>query len=235
MAEAASGKSVSEVRPLLNGREHLSWGEIICTTWQRTRPRRRPPPQGFIRKYIFSVDHEVIGNQYTTLSLVTRLHRHGAFLWIMRIHLGWPNASIPLLGILSPTGAPGGVPTPEYYLSLMTMHGTIMAFFVLTAAPMAGYGNFMLPISRRRGGHGLSALEGMASFWVTFVGFALACATFVVPDRPPLSEFDHLRAAKRCGSSCGSGTGVGPELWGLSIVALRGVAIRLAELHRDRV
>ena len=55
-------------------------------------------------------------------------------------------SSVPLLGKLSPVGAPGGVITPEYYLSLLTLHGTLMVFFVLTTAPQGGFGNYFLPI-----------------------------------------------------------------------------------------
>ena len=175
------------------------------------------PPSGFIRKYIFSVDHKVIGIQYTHLSLVAAFIGM-ALSWAMRIHLGWPNASIPFLGTLSPNGAPGGVPTPEYYLSLMTMHGTIMAFFVLTAAPMAGYGNFMLPIQVGAADMAFPRLN-MASFWVTFVGFALACATFIIPDGPPLSGWTAYAPLSAVGPDAGPGQGWGQNLWGLSIVA----------------
>ena len=175
------------------------------------------PPSGFIRKYIFSVDHKVIGIQYTTLSLVAAFIGM-ALSWVMRIHLGWPNAAIPFLGTLSPNGAPAGVPTPEYYLSLMTMHGTIMAFFVLTAAPMAGYGNFMLPIQVGAADMAFPRLN-MASFWVTFVGFALACATFIIPDGPPLSGWTAYAPLSAVGPDAGPGQGWGQNLWGLSIVA----------------
>ena len=173
------------------------------------------PPQGFIRKYIFSVDHKVIGIQYVTLSLVAAFIGM-ALSWVMRIHLGWPTAAIPFLGTLSPNGAPGGVPTPEYYLSLMTMHGTIMAFFVLTAAPMAGFGNFMLPIQVGAADMAFPRLN-MASFWVTFVGFVLACATFFIPDGPPISGWTAYAPLSAVGSVAGPGQGWGQNLWGLSI------------------
>src|SRR6266478_6315078 len=101
------------------------------------------PPQGFIRKYIFSVDHKVIGKQYYGLGLFAVVVGM-ALSWLMRIHLVWPNFAIPGLGTLSPAGAPGGIITPEYYLQLMTMHGTLMVFFVLTNVPFAGFGNFFL-------------------------------------------------------------------------------------------
>src|SRR5437667_57652 len=78
-------------------------------------------PQGFIRKYIFSLDHKVIGLQYYFLALTAVFV--GMFLsLLMRIHLIWPAVSLPLVGDIK----------PETYLSLLTMHGTIMVFFVLT-------------------------------------------------------------------------------------------------------
>ncbi|HZW92281.1 MAG TPA: cbb3-type cytochrome c oxidase subunit I [Candidatus Eremiobacteraceae bacterium] len=186
------------------------------------------PPQGFIRKYVFSVDHKVIGIQYTTLGLVSAFIGM-ALSWAMRIHLAWPAASIPFLGTLSPNGAPGGVPTPEYYLSLMTMHGTIMAFFLLTAAPMAGYGNFMLPIHVGAADMAFPRLN-MASFWVTFVGFVLACATFFIPDGPPLSGWTAYAPLSAVGPVAGPGQGWGQNLWGLSI-ALFCVASLLGALN----
>jgi cytochrome c oxidase subunit 1 len=67
--------------------------------------------------------------------------------------------AIPGLHLLSKNGAPGDVMTPEYYLQLMTMHGTIMVFFVLTTAPFAAFGNFLPAHSSRRGGHALPALQ----------------------------------------------------------------------------
>ncbi len=186
------------------------------------------PPQGFIRKHVFSVDHKVIGIQYTTLGLVSAFIGM-ALSWVMRIHLAWPTASIPFLGTLSPNGAPGGVPTPEYYLSLMTMHGTIMAFFLLTAAPMAGYGNFMLPIHVGAADMAFPRLN-MASFWVTFIGFLLACATFFIPDGPPLSGWTAYAPLSAVGSVAGPGQGWGQNLWGLSI-ALFCVASLLGALN----
>jgi cytochrome c oxidase subunit 1 len=92
------------------------------------------PPTSFIRKHIFSLDHKVIGKQYYGLALLA-VFIGMVLSWLMRIHLAWPTWPIPGLDKLSAVGAPAGVMTPEYYLSLMTMHGTIMVFFVLTNAP----------------------------------------------------------------------------------------------------
>src|SRR2546423_13423410 len=92
-------------------------------------------PQGFIRKWVFSLDHKVIGLQYYFLALVAVFV--GMFLsLLMRIHLIAPGISFPLIGEIK----------PETYLMLLTMHGTIMVFFVLTTAPQSGFGNYFLPI-----------------------------------------------------------------------------------------
>src|SRR5258707_12309134 len=93
-------------------------------------------PQGFIRKYIFSLDHKVIGIQYFFLAL-TAVWGGMILSLLMRIHLGWPGISLPLVGEIK----------PETYLSLLTMHGTIMGFFVLTTEPQGGFGNSVLPLN----------------------------------------------------------------------------------------
>src|SRR5712692_166043 len=76
---------------------------------------RHEAPKGFIWKYVFSLDHKVIGKQYYFLALLAVLVGIVLSL-LMRLHLVWPKAAVPLLDKLSPTGAPGGVMTPEYYL-----------------------------------------------------------------------------------------------------------------------
>src|SRR5437899_4972424 len=142
------------------------------------------PPTGFVRKHIFSLDHKVIGEQYYGLALLAVLI--GMVLsWIMRLHLAWPNAHIPGLELLSKNGAPGGLLTPEYYLQLMTMHGTIMVFFVLTTAPFAAFGNYFLPI--QIGAEDMPfTYFNMMSFWVTFVSFSIPVVSFFVLAAPTL-------------------------------------------------
>ena len=97
-------------------------------------------PKSFIRRYIFSVDHKVIGIQYYLLGLFSVFLGMGLSL-LMRFHMVNPNTPVSWFGKLWPTAAAGGIMTPELYLSLMTMHGTIMVFFVLTTVPQSGFGN----------------------------------------------------------------------------------------------
>src|ERR1700681_1388159 len=146
------------------------------------------PPTSFIRKHVFSLDHKVIGKQYYALALVAALCGMGLS-WLMRIHLGWTNAAIPGLQLLSKNGAPGGVMTPEFYLQLMTMHGTIMVFFVLTTAPFAAFGNFFLPI--QVGAEDMPFPRfNMMSFWVTFLGFLALISSFFVSDGTTLGGWN---------------------------------------------
>jgi len=172
-------------------------------------------PTSFIRKHVFSLDHKVIGKQYYALALVAVLV--GMVLsWLMRIHLGWTNFAIPGLHLLSKAGAPGDVMTPEYYLQLMTMHGTIMVFFVLTTAPFAAFGNFFLPI--QTGAEDMPFPHfNMMSFWVTFVAFLVMLASFFVPDGPTLGGWTQYAPLSAVGAISGPGQGLGVVLWAASI------------------
>src|SRR5919107_5032153 len=160
------------------------------------------PPTGFIRKYVFSIDHKVIDIQYLLLALFS------VFLGmlmsvLMRLKMTWPDHGFWLLGVLFPQGAPGGVMTQEFYLSLVTMHGTMMVFFVLTTAPQGGFGNYFLPIQIGADDMAFPVLN-MLSFWVTLVGFLVLVAAFFVEGGtvigptggwtgyPPLSAVGHL-------------------------------------------
>jgi cytochrome c oxidase subunit I len=161
-------------------------------------------PQGFIRKYIFSLDHKVIGLQYFFLALTAVFV--GMFLsLLMRIHLVWPAAVLPLVGDIK----------PETYLSLLTMHGTIMVFFVLTTAPQGGFGNYFLPIQIGAPDMAFPVLN-MLSFWTTFVGFVVILAAFFVTGGAPLHGWTGYAPLSAL-PSAGPGEGLGADLWITSI------------------
>ncbi len=162
-----------------------------------------------------SGDHKVIGKQYYGLGLLAVLIGM-ALSWLMRIHLVWPNSAIPGLQLLSKTGAPGGVMTPEYYLQLMTMHGTLMVFFVLTNVPFAGFGNYFLPI--QIGAEDMAFPRfNMMSFWTTFVAFLVLIAAFFVGDGPPLAGWTAYAPLSAVGADAGPGEAFGQTLWAISI------------------
>jgi cytochrome c oxidase subunit I len=161
-------------------------------------------PQGFIRKYIFSLDHKVIGLQYYFLALTAVFI--GMFLsLLMRIHMIWPTAVLPLVGEIK----------PETYLSLMTMHGTIMVFFVLTTAPQGGFGNYFLPIQIGAPDMAFPVLN-MLSFWTTFVAFVVILAAFFVTGGAPLHGWTGYAPLSALTNS-GPGEQLGADLWITSI------------------
>src|ERR1700683_4627057 len=164
-------------------------------------------PTGFIRKYVFSLDHKVIGIQYYLMSLCAVTI--GIVLSVlMRFHLVWPSAHLPFVT--------GGLMTPEQYMSLVTMHGTIMVFFVLTTAPQAGFGNYFLPIQIGAADMAFPTLN-MLSFWTTFVGFVVLLAAFFVPGGSPLAGWTAYAPLSALGEMTGPGEGLGQTLWGVSI------------------
>jgi cytochrome c oxidase subunit I len=172
-------------------------------------------PTGFIRKWVFSLDHKVIGKQYYALALVS-VFIGMVLSWFMRIHLAWPSWPIPLLDKLSAVGAPAGVMTPEYYLSLLTMHGTIMVFFVLTNAPFAAFGNYFLPI--QIGAEDMAFPRfNMMSFWTTFLAWLVMMAAFFVADGPPISGWTAYAPLSAVGGDAGPGLAMGQNLWAISI------------------
>ncbi|HXW17559.1 MAG TPA: cbb3-type cytochrome c oxidase subunit I [Candidatus Acidoferrales bacterium] len=163
-------------------------------------------PTGFISKYIFSVDHKVIGIQYYLLALVSVTV--GIVLSVlMRLHLAYPNMHLPVSG---------GLMTPEQYLALMTMHGTIMVFFVLTTAPQAGFGNYFLPIQIGAADMAFPHIN-MLSFWVTFLAFVALIAAFFVPGGSPISGWTAYAPLSGLGEITGPGEGWGQTCWIISI------------------
>jgi cytochrome c oxidase subunit I len=165
---------------------------------------RHPAPKGFIRKYIFSLDHKVIGIQYILLALSAVLV--GMIMSVlMRMNLSWPGTKWSILGTLFPTGAPGGVMSDSFYLSLVTMHGTLMVFFVLTTAPQGGFGNYFLPIQIGAEDMAFPVLN-MLSFWVTFVGFIVLLLAILAEGNLTVGAW-----FSKLGASFAAGTGtVGP-------------------------
>src|SRR2546430_12825236 len=136
-----------------------------------------PAPKGFIRKYIFSLDHKVIGIQYFFLAL-TAVCVGMALSLLMRVHMIWPTANWPLVGEIK----------PETYLAFLTMHGTIMVFFVLTTAPQGGFGNYVLPIQIGAPDMAFPVLN-MLSFSTTFLGFLVLIAAFFVTGARPIHRW----------------------------------------------
>jgi cytochrome c oxidase subunit 1 len=198
---------------------------------------RHEPPSGFIRKYIFSIDHKVIGIQYYFLALFSVFLGMGLSV-LMRLQLGWPTEQFGFLKVLFPNAAESGMITPEMYLSLVTMHGTIMVFFVLTTAPQGGFGNYFLPIQIGAADMAFPVLN-MLSFWITFLAlvamiFAIYASVFdptaAVGVIGPIGGWTGYAPLSALGEVAGPGQGTAVVFWVTSI-ALFCIASLLGALN----
>jgi len=127
-------------------------------------------PSGFWWKYIFSVDHKVIGKQYLFLGLF--MGTVGVMLsYVFRWQLAWPGSAVP---------GWGKVTAPQYY-ELVTMHGTIMVFFVAMPILLGAFGNFVVPLMVGARDMAFPRLN-MTSFWTVFIASVILMISFFVPN-----------------------------------------------------
>ena len=162
---------------------------------QEQHPEHGEDP-GFWRKYIFSVDHKVIGIQYTITGLLF-LFFGFCLMMLMRWQLAYPGEALPVLGSLfGQTRMPGGVMLPEFYNQLGAMHGTIMVFLGVVPLAVGGFGNFVVPLQIGAPDMAFPRLN-MASYHVYFWGGVVMLVSFFVPggaaqsgwtSYPPLSN-----------------------------------------------
>ena len=134
----------------------------------------------WLRTYVFSVDHKVIGIQYAVTAMFFLLFGLGLMM-LMRWNLAFPGQPIPVIGEwLGVMNAPGGIMLPEFYNQLGAMHGTIMVFMGVVPLAVGGFGNFVLPLQIGAPDMAFPRIN-MASYWVFFVGGIIMLASFFVP------------------------------------------------------
>jgi len=165
----------------------------------------------FVTKYIFSTDHKMIGKQFLVTGIFWAVI--GGFLSILfRLQLGFPEMDLewlrPLLGgWIDETGKLD----PTFYLALVTMHGTIMVFFVLTAGLSGTFSNFLIPL--QIGARDMaSGFMNMLSYWFFFLSSVIMFISLFIPTGPagggwvvypPLSALEQAIP----------GSGLGMTLW----------------------
>jgi len=126
--------------------------------------------ESFWRKYIFSIDHKVIGIQYGIMSLLFLLLGFGLML-VMRWQLAYPDQPLPLLGWRL---------SPDMYNSFGAMHGTIMIFLGVVPVITGAFGNYLVPLQVGACDMAFPKLN-MASFWCYFVGGIVMLSGFLLP------------------------------------------------------
>ncbi len=181
----------------------------------------------FWTRYVFSTDHKVIGKQYF-LTAVAMAVIGTALSVLIRLQVAWPHETWPFLQKIFPGLYQDGVLLPEHYLSLVTMHGTLMIFFVISFALVSGFGNFIIPLHIGARDMAYPFLN-MLSYWTIVPACLLMVASFFVPDGaaaagwtayPPLSA---LKEAV-------PGSGLGQTLW-LLAMALFIVSFTMGSLN----
>ena len=152
--------------------------------------------ENVIQKYVFSVDHKVIGLQYGVTSLLFLLFGF-LLMAVMRYQLAYPETVIPYIGewFFSESG---GVMLPENYNTLGAMHGTIMIFLGVVPLAVGAFGNYLVPLQIGAPDMAFPKLNA-ASYWSYFVGGVIMIASFFTPEGaarsgwtsyPPLSIFE---------------------------------------------
>ncbi len=168
----------------------------------------------FLTRYIFSTDHKVIAKQFLFTGMAWAI-LGGFFSVLMRLQLGYPNATFPFLQHLSHHLFPQGKIQPGTYYQLMTMHGTIMIFFVLTAGMSGTFANFLIPL--QIGARDMaSPFVNMLSYWFFFIASAIMLASFFVSGGPAgegWTAYAPLSALR----DADPGSGTGMDLWLLSL------------------
>ncbi len=140
-----------------------------------THPHREPR---FLRKYVFSTDHKVIGVQFLFTGL-TMLILGGLLAMLMRWQLGYPGQPLPFMEKIAPEGMPGGIMVPEYYNVLFTMHGTLMIFFAIIPILVGAFGNYLIPLNIGAGDMAFPRLN-MISYWLIPPSALIMLAGFFV-------------------------------------------------------
>jgi len=168
----------------------------------------------FITKYIFSQDHKMIAKQYLITGLIMGAIGIAMSL-LFRMQLAWPGESSAVFSALLGKWAPDGVMDADIYLALVTIHGTIMVFFVLTAGLSGTFSNLLIPL--QIGARDMaSGLLNMISYWLFFLSSAIMLASLFAEAGPaaagwtvypPLSALPQAQP----------GSGMGMTLWLVSM------------------
>jgi cytochrome c oxidase subunit 1 len=135
------------------------------------------PRTGVLSRYLFNTNHKAIGLNYLWLALFS-VFLGMAMSLLMRIHLAWPGVHLPFLSSLGSS--------PDRFAALTTLHGSLMVFLVLTAAPQAGFGNYFLPLQIGAREMAFPTLN-LFAFWATVASLLGLTSTFFIPPRPAIT------------------------------------------------
>ena len=200
--------------------------------------------ESFARKYLFSLDHKMIGKQFLLFSLVMFMVGGGLAL-LFRWQLAWPDKPLPIIGVSKAyqeegevttaadrkweerfdddketwleVNMPSGVIDPAFYNSLFTMHATIMVFFVVVPLLVGAFGNFLIPLMIGTRDMAFPILN-MLSFWSNVVGAIIMMAGFFVPGGHAAAGWTGYAPLSSVVDL--SGVNWGQNLWCISLIVM---------------
>ncbi len=182
------------------------------------------PELGFIRKYVFSEDHKIIGVQFLFTSIIF-LGLGGILALLVRIQLAWPHAEIPFIHNYFPDN--GGRMPESFYNMCFTMHASVMIFFVIIPFLTGAFGNFTIPLMIGAGDMAFPKLN-MMSYWILWPAFVLISFSFFVDGGAAASGWTAyptissvaMPAGQGLASPAAPGSGPGQVLWLLSLLCV---------------
>ncbi len=168
----------------------------------------------FITKYVFSQDHKMIAKQFLVTGMIWAVIG-GLFSVIFRLQLGYPESTFPWLEDFLGHWAKGGKLNPEFYYALVTMHGTILVFFVLTAGLSGTFANFLIPL--QIGARDMaSPMLNMLSYWFFFLASTIMFSSLFVQTGPASGGWTVYPPLSALGDAS-SGSKIGMDLWLVSM------------------
>lgn len=172
--------------------------------------------QSFISKYIFSMDHKIIARQFLITGII--MGCIGVFLSVLfRLQLAWPDTQFGILSSVLGSFAKDGVLSPEYYMALVTIHGTIMVFYVLTAGLSGTFSNLLIPL--QVGARDMaSPFMNMLSYWFFFLSSVVLLSSFFISTGPASAGWTVYPPLSALPKAV-PGSGLGMTLW-LTAIAL---------------
>ncbi|MBT6236464.1 MAG: cytochrome c oxidase subunit I [Bacteroidetes bacterium] len=172
--------------------------------------------ESFISKYIFSMDHKMISKQFLITGIIMGLIGMGMSI-AFRLQLAYPDTSFPILEwLFGSKWAPDGKLDAGYYMALVTMHGTIMVFYVLTAGLSGTFANLLLPL--QIGARDMaSPFMNMLSYWFFFLSSVVLLSSLFVETGPASGGWTIYPPLSALPKAM-PGSGMGMTLWLVAII-----------------
>ncbi|ACU02520.1 MULTISPECIES: cytochrome c oxidase subunit I [Pedobacter] len=169
----------------------------------------------FLTKYVFSQDHKMIAKQFLITGIIMAVIAMGLSI-LFRLQLAWPDKDFPILETFLGKWAEGGRIKPDFYLALVTIHGTIMVFFVLTAGLSGTFSNLLIPL--QIGARDMaSPFLNMLSYWFFFMACVIMMSSFFIQTGPASAGWTVYPPLSALPTAI-SGSGLGMTLWLISMV-----------------